>query len=349
MGELPVGVVAVDAEGRVEMQNGAASRILGVSPEVTLGHTLAECVGPRHPAVVLIEDALAAGREVLAHACTLRGRIGGEKLVVDLSARPIAEAGGSEGVLLTLQDRTIGRELEDLVDQRARSELFAQLAAGIAHELGNPLGGIRGAAELLLKKLEGHELRRFPELIRGETERMRRLLGDLGELTRGGDLRLVPTNLHRVLDDILELQGSGPGWEEIGVVREYDPSIPEIELDPDRMTQVFLNLMRNSVQAMNGKGTLVVRTRVDTTYQLSPHKPRPVHMIRVDVEDSGPGIAPEHLPHIFTPFFTRRGDGSGLGLAVAQHWAVRHDGRIQVESEPGRTRMRVLLPLRRST
>lgn len=347
MDELRVGVVAVDSRGRVELQNPAASRILGLSTEATLGRPLADCIGAEHPAVALIRDALEAGREVLAHSCPLRARFGGEDLIVDLCACPISEDGVG-GALLTLEDRTIGHELEELLDQRTRSELFAHLAAGIAHELGNPLGGIRGAAELLQKKLEDDGLRRYSELIRGETDRMRRLLEDLGELTRGGDLRLREANVHRVLDGILELHGRSEGWERISVLREYDPSIPEIEIDPDRLTQVLLNLMRNAVEAMGGKGTLTVRTRVDTDYHVSPDRPGRVHMLSIDVEDTGPGIPEEHVPHIFTPFFTRRPDGTGLGLAIAQHWTVRHGGRISVSSQPGRTRMRVLLPLRRS-
>ena len=140
----------------------------------------------------------------------------------------------------------------------------------------------------------------------------------------------------------------------IDVRREYDPSIPELEVDPDRITQVFLNLCRNAVQAMDGRGQLVVRTRVDTIYQLAAASPlgdgQPHHMVRIDVEDSGPGIPEEHLPHVFTPFFTRSEGGTGLGLPIAQQWVVRHGGRIWVEpGHSGGTRVRVLLPLRRQS
>ena len=172
------------------------------------------------------------------------------------------------------------------------------------------------------------------------------MLDDLGQLTRGGALQRRGTNLHRVLDDLLELharEAENPGVE---VLREYDPSIPEISADPDRLTQIFLNLIRNAIQAMEGKGQLLVRTRVESEFRIAatdrPRNPS----LSVDIEDSGPGIDPEDLPHIFTPFFTRRPEGTGLGLAVAQHWVVRHDGQIRVDSLPGRgTRIRVSLPL----
>jgi two-component system, NtrC family, nitrogen regulation sensor histidine kinase GlnL len=348
LGSLRVGVLAADADGRVELQNPEANRILGLSGVATLGRPLSETLGPTHPAVTVLEAALNEGREVAENGCRLRERLGGRPLVVDLTASPIGVGREIRGAVLSLADRTIGLELEDLLGQRARSELFAQLATGIAHELRNPLGGIRGAAELLLGKLSEPALSRYAELIRGETERMRRLLDDLAELTRGGDLRLRRENLHRTIDDLVELHSRSGSWRGIRVVREYDPSIPEFEFDPDRTTQVLLNLVRNAVEAMAGKGTLTLRTRIESGYHLEHVGPDRSRMVRIDVEDTGPGIPDEDLPLLFTPFFTRRAEGTGLGLAVAQHWTVRQGGRIQVTSRVGMgTRMRVELPLLR--
>jgi two-component system nitrogen regulation sensor histidine kinase GlnL len=345
-GWLRVGVLAVDSDGRVELQNPEASRILGLSGVSTLGRPLAESLGSQHPAVTVLESALQGRREVAQHACRLRDRLGGRSLVVDLTASPVGVGREARGAVLSLADRTIGLELEDLLGQRARSELFGQLAAGIAHELRNPLGGIRGAAELLLGKLADPSQQRYAELIRAETERMRRLLDDLAQLTRGADLRPRVSNLHRVIDDLVELHSRSESWRGIRVVREYDPSIPEFEFDPDRTTQVLLNLVRNAVQAMANKGTLTLRTRIEAGYHLDG--PERARMVRVDVEDTGPGIPDEDLPLLFTPFFTRRAEGTGLGLAVAQHWTVRQGGRIQVTSRVGMgTRMRVELPIRR--
>lgn len=343
---LAVGVISLLPDGRIELQNAEASRILGVSSESSLGRTLAETLGPDHPVVRLASEALVEQRGVSSRACPILPWRGSRPVIVDLAAAPLGEEGdGTDGAVLTLHDRTIGQELEELVDQRARAELFGHLASGIAHELANPLSGIRGAAELLLGKLQEPALQRYPELIRAETDRMRRLLRDLGEFTQGGALRPRPVNVHRVLDDLVDLHGQSDAWQAIEVAREYDPSIPDLHVDPDRLAQVFLNLLRNAVQAMDGKGRLVLRTRVDTDYQLSS-RARRLHMVRIDVEDSGPGIPEEVLPHVFTPFFTQRAEGSGLGLSVAQHWVVRHDGKIEVSSEPGQgTRVRVLLPL----
>lgn len=344
---IAVGVIALLPTGRIEFQNAEASRILGVSSESALGRTLAEALGAEHPVVRLASEALVEQRGVSSNACQILPWRGSRPAVVDLAAAPLGEGDGSGGAVVTLHDRTIGQELEALVDQRTRAELFGHLASGIAHELGNPLSGIRGAAELLLGKLEESELQRYPELIRAETDRMRRLLRDLGEFTQGGALRSRPTNVHRVLDDLVDLHSQSEAWQEIEVTREYDPSIPDLHVDADRLTQVFLNLLRNAVQAMGGKGRITLRTRVETDYQLSP-RARRVHMMRIEIEDTGPGIPEEALPHVFTPFFTQRAEGMGLGLAIAQHWVVRHDGKIEVSSEQGRgARVRVLLPLKR--
>ena len=343
---LRVGIVAVDAKGRVEFQNAEASRILDLSRRSSAGRQLAEVLGVRHPAVSLLMRVLETQRDLSSRECSIHPRHGERPLTVDLAAAPIIVDREPDGAALTLHDRTIGRELEDMVDQQARSELYARLASGIAHEIRNPLGGIRGSAQLLESRLDDAELKRFPELIVEQTDRIRRLLDEFGELTRGGEIDPRPVNIHEILDKLITLQAQSDAWREIEVRREYDPSIPELELDPDRITQVFLNLTRNAVQAMEGRGQLTLRTRVDTPYHLSPGASQPRRMVRIDIDDTGPGISDEHLPLVFTPFFTGRQDGTGLGLALTQHWVVKHGGRIQLlPGHAGGTRARVLLPV----
>jgi len=346
---VTVGIVAVDAHARVERQNAEASRILGLSAGATAGRTLGDVLGVSHPLAELAARVLESQGELAVHACSLPRLRGGPLLLVDLGGAPLCMGDALEGAVLTLRDRTIHRELEALVDERLRDELFEQLAAGIAHEIRNPLSGIRGAAELLESKLGDPALARYPQLIRAETDRITRLLDDLAELTHGGDLRPRAVNLHQVLDNMLALASHSPEWRGLEIVREYDPSIPELELDPDRITQVFLNLTRNAAQAMQGGGRLCLQTRYEGLFQIgSAHEDRQ-RVVRVDVEDTGPGIPVEDLPHIFTPFFTRRAGGGGLGLAIAQHWVVRHGGRIGVaRSDSTGTRMSVKLPARRS-
>lgn len=344
---LRVGVVAIDAKGCVQLQNQEASRILGVSRRSSYGRPLAEALDLRHPAVSILMESLSTGRDLSANEREIRPRHGERALRVDLAASPIVVDGEPDGAGLTLHDRTIGRELEDMVDQHARSEIYARLASGIAHEIRNPLGGIRGSAELLAGKLEGQALQRFPNLIVEQTDRILRLLDEFAELTQGGELRSCAVNIHEMLDNMLTLESQSNSWSGIEVRREYDPSIPELELDPDRITQVFMNLTRNAVQAMEGRGQLTVRTRIDRAFHMSPEASKPTRMLRIDVDDTGPGILDEDLPLVFTPFFTRREGGTGLGLALTQHWVVKHGGRIQMlPGHAGGTCARVLLPVK---
>jgi two-component system nitrogen regulation sensor histidine kinase GlnL len=342
---LDAGIVAVDAKGRIEFCTAEASRMLGLSQKQALGRKLVECLGAAHPASQLLERVLATQRAVALHEARLPAAFG-RSWIADLTAAPVGEQGGLEGAVVTLRDCTVGRELEELESQRASASLYAALAAGIAHEIRNPLAGIRGAAELLERRLEDPALRRYPELIRGEVDRVRRLLDDLGELTRGGELSPRRANLHQMLDETLDLHARAPEWTAIELVREYDASIPELEFDADRIKQVFLNLARNAAQAMQGRGRLLVRTRYDALHQLARDRGPGRHVVRIDFEDSGPGIDPADLPKVFTPFFTRNPQGHGLGLAVAQHWVVRHGGRIEIgRAELGGARVCVLLPI----
>jgi two-component system nitrogen regulation sensor histidine kinase GlnL len=346
---LPVGIVALDRRGCVDLQNGEASRILGLSGDATHGRPLGELLGAEHPAVVLLEQVRKSGREVAQRSCMFPERLGRRALRVDLTASPVVHDDADDGIVLTLRDRSIEEQLEALAAQRASDELFQHLAAGIAHEIRNPLSGIRGAAELLEGKLSDPSLVRYPQLVKSETDRIRRLLDDFAQLTRGRELALTPGNLHRILDQILELQASTAAFAGITIEREYDPSIPEMRLDPDRTTQIFLNLVRNAVQAMKGNGRLTVRTRVEALFHLSEQGARQ-RLVRVDVEDTGPGIPETDLPHIFTPFFTTKTNGTGLGLAIVQHWVVRHGGRISAtRAHAGGARLRVLLPVGTTT
>jgi two-component system, NtrC family, nitrogen regulation sensor histidine kinase GlnL len=358
---LRVGVVGLDARDCVVLLNAEASRLLGFSAEHARGQPLPQLLAPAHPLLPLLAQLRGSGREVSALDCALLPdpsgtawsgggepgwRASGEGRRADLYAAAWEAPDGSAGAALALFDRTSGHALEALVDQRVRDELFERLAQGIAHEIRNPLSGISGAAELLQRKLEAPELARYPALIRAEVDRICRLLDDLGQLTRGAALRLQRTNLHQVLDNLIELQRQSALWRGVEVRREYDPSIPELCADPDRLVQIFLNLLRNAVQAMKGEGRLTVTTRFESQFRFSEAAGAHSRMVRIDVEDTGPGLAEADLPHLFTPFFSKGEGGTGLGLAVAQHWALRHGGRILALQAPGKgARLRVLLPV----
>ncbi len=164
----------------------------------------------------------------------------------------------------------------------------------------------------------------------------------------GVDPRLAPLNIHRILDDVLDLLAMDPLSAGVEVTRSFDPSIPEMLADADRLTQVFLNLARNALQAMEGvPGMLTITTRMLLDHRLTTEDGQALPAIVVEVADTGPGIPAEVLDEVGTPFFTTRPGGSGLGLALSRNWVARHDGVLRIDSRPGEgTRVRVELPLR---
>jgi two-component system nitrogen regulation sensor histidine kinase GlnL len=254
-----------------------------------------------------------------------------------------------DGVALLLRDCTIQKNLRDVVSQREALASFGRIAAGIAHEIKNPLGGIRGAAEILGARASDDKARSAAELIVREVDRIALLVDDFMVFTPGEDLRVAPVNIHRVLDGVLALTAHEKIGANIEVERAFDPSIPDLAADADRLSQVFLNLIRNALQAMEGEGgKIVITTRMAFDHHLSPPNGELGPSLIVELADTGPGIEAAVLDEVATPFFTTRPKGTGLGLAVARHWIACHEGTLRLESTPGvGTTVRIALPLSR--
>ncbi|MBW2371926.1 MAG: PAS domain-containing protein [Deltaproteobacteria bacterium] len=345
------GIVVLDESGHVELVNAAACRMLETSAQAAIGRSLEALLGSDHSIPKLAQSVRDGGRTTLDAETRVERRFS-EDLVVDVAASPLAEDGSSgTGVVLFLRDRTVQNRLVELVADRERLGTLGQIAAGIAHEVKNPLGGIRGAAEILASRAKDGKDRDAAELIVREAVRIATLVDDLMVFARSDELRLGPVNIHRILDDVLDLLAMDPVAGEVDVKRVFDPSIPEIEADASRLTQVFLNLARNALQAMKDQsGTLTIETRVSLAQRISASGQSAGPTLVVTLGDTGPGMEPAVLAQLGTPFFTTREAGTGLGLAVAQHWVLQHGGSLTTESTPGQgTSVQVALPLRRSS
>jgi two-component system nitrogen regulation sensor histidine kinase GlnL len=340
------GVVVLDAEGSVELINTVACRFLESSEDSVRGLPVERLLGAGHGVARLARRVLASGGSAVENACRIERRLE-PNLSVDVAASPLFDAAGRvDGVAVVLRDSTIRQSLQGLVAEREAQEVFGRIAAGVAHEVKNPLGGIRGAAEILASRASDAKTLDAAELIVREVDRIAALVDDLMVFTHG-ELRTAPVNVHRVIDDVLALVAHDPLASQTRIQREFDPSIPEIEADADRLAQVFLNLVRNALQAMEGGGSLAIATRMTLEHRLRGPSGEQTPTIAVEVRDSGPGIAEDVLAKLATPFFTTRPTGTGLGLAVSRHWVARHGGSLQIESAPGAgTRVRVVLPLR---
>jgi two-component system, NtrC family, nitrogen regulation sensor histidine kinase GlnL len=339
------GVVVVDGEARIELLNGEACRMLETSAEAASGEDLGELVGDPVFAA-LIRSVLATGRPVVQYDRVVPRRFS-PAVIVDVAASPLwDERRRPSGVVLALRDRTIHHALAERVAERERLSAYGTIAAGIAHEVKNPLGGIRGAAEILASRTVEEKSQQAAALIVREVDRIRSLVDDLMVFHDRDSLRLAPVNIHRVLDDVLELLSMDPVAAGVKLDRSFDPSIPDLRADADRLTQVFLNLGRNALQALEGEGTLLVETRMALDQRLPSAHGAGVPTVVVTVADDGPGIEREVFEQLSTPFFTTRLGGTGLGLAVSRHWVSRHGGVLRLESELGvGTRARVSLPV----
>jgi two-component system nitrogen regulation sensor histidine kinase GlnL len=343
------GVVVIDAEGTVEQLNSAACRILEHSAHAAVGVPVERLLGPTHALARLGRKALETGIPASESSQEIESRFN-EDLSVDVVASPLFdETGVLGGAVLVLRDRSAQRRLEQFEAERERLDFFGRIAAGLAHEVKNPLGGIRGAGELLSLRAGNDKTRETADLIVRESTRIANLVDDFMVFARGDRLRLGASNLHRILDQVIDLLAHDPLSRHCSVERAYDPSIPELLTDADRLTQVFLNLTRNAFQAMQGGGgRLTITTRMTLDHRVFTESGRLVPTVATWIRDTGPGMGEEELRQATIPFFTKRSDGTGLGLSVAEYWVLQHGGTLHIESAPGEgTTVRVTLPLRR--
>jgi len=343
------GVLLVDRKGEIRDANPEACRILEASVE-----SIRETAVARHGEVGrevdrLAKRVLAGGQPVLEDdvECDRRGA---PPLTLGFAVSPLANPNGSrdvDAVVVVIRDRTIPNTLRAIVSQQKQLASYGLIAAGIAHEVKNPLGGIRGAAELLGGWTGDERSKRAAELIVGEVDRISDLVEELMVFARGDELQSEPTNLHQVLDRVIELARMDPLASGVAIDRIYDPSIPEVPADADRLSQVFMNLLRNALQAVpETSGRVEIETGMSLDHRLTGPQRTSIPTVQVKLSDNGRGIAPAHLERLATPFFTTRDKGTGLGLAVSRHWVTRHHGTLQIESVEGEgTTVRVHLPL----
>jgi len=265
--------------------------------------------------------------------------IGGETMHVTCIITPIES--GESRLMLELrefeQQRRIAREAKIMEQQQANKELIRNLA----HEIKNPLGGIRGAAQLLERELADAELREFTQVIVKETDRLQSLMNRL--LTPSRLPHVEPINIHEVMERVrMLLLAEFP--EGLAIKRDYDASLPDMVGDKEQLIQAILNVARNAAQATSGKGEVRFLTRI--ARQVTIARCRHRHAIAVHIEDDGPGVPEGIAERIFYPLVSGREGGTGLGLSLAQSFVSQHHGIIEFESDPGRTCFTILLPVR---
>ena len=344
LSSLQDGVIILDRQGRVVSMNQAAEELTGFSRSQIAGRPVDETFPPPAPLAALIAKTLAAGRNHADFDARIL-RADGLPLTVSAVVSLVSDpAGAPRGVVLVVRDLSRVRDLEEQVRRSDRLAALGILAAGVAHEVRNPLVGIRAAAQLLAKEREfPASLREFTEMIVRQVDRLNRIVDDLLAFAGERKLERRPCNVNQILEEALLLVEPILQNGRLPVVRRYDPEVPVVVGDPDRLLQVFLNLLRNGAEAMDGtEGELIVRTRFE---RVAPQVGGRAAAV-VEVADRGSGIAPEIQRQLFNPFFTTKAGGTGLGLPIAVRIVEEHGGTIEVQDrQGGGTTFRVLLPL----
>lgn len=259
---------------------------------------------------------------------------------VNLTITPMLEQDTPVAALVEIEQ--VDRHLRISMEEQllAQQNAARMLLRGLAHEIKNPLGGLRGAAQLLDRELLDDELREYTQIIMEESDRLQSLLDRM--LAPNKPPRKSRLNIHRVLERVRQLvQVEAPAG--VVIERDYDPSIPMVHGDSDQLIQAILNIVRNAAQAVGKKGRIVIRTRIHRQATIGPKRNRMA--VKIDVTDDGPGIKPELLGQIFYPMVTGRADGTGLGLSIAQSLVNQHGGLVECSSEPGNTVFSIFLPL----
>ena len=268
---------------------------------------------------------------------------------VNLTISPYLESDDTiQGVIILIKNMSLIRELEE--QQRPSDHLnnLGALAMGLAHEIRNPLGGIRGSAQLLKQDIKKKTHREYLDVVVNEVDRINQLVRRMMDLTRPVEIKLKDTNIHRVLEEIIMLEKENFSRKKGRFQQIYDPSLPLIEADEDQLKQVFLNLIKNAIEASRNGGTLQIVTRVSSGFAVkAPTASIPRQFIAVEIIDSGEGMDEETQKKLFTPFHTTKSKGSGLGLPISLKIVEDHNGKIKITSEKGLgTTVQVFLPTR---
>ncbi|HEY7690517.1 MAG TPA: ATP-binding protein [Dongiaceae bacterium] len=340
---LPTAVFVVGEDLGFLLANPAAEQFFGLSATALTRRRLDDVAGADSPLVLLLQQAREHDNSLSEHEVALElPRLG--RRLVGISVAPVSEWPGR--YIVNIHERTIASKIDRHLNQRDATRTVTSMAGMLAHEIRNPLSGIRGAAQLLEANLPPAD-RELTKLIRDETDRVVGILDRIDIFADDRPIGRAPVNIHEVLDHVRKVAQAGFGRERRFVER-YDPSLPPVLGHRDLLIQLFLNLVKNAAEATENKaGTIVL----GTAYQHGVRVQAPGGQHRVDlplcitIEDNGKGIPEEHLPRLFEPFFTTKLEGKGLGLALVAKIVRDHDGIIECRSAGRRTQFDVRLPL----
>lgn len=330
---LEEAIVLFDTKGTIQFLNRAGEELFGKSMREAAGKKLKDLFPDEKTIPALIKKTIAEERPFSGRAVDLHF---GRTANVDFNLSPFFIEGETRGAVFSVRETTAIIEKED-----HQFDSLVYLLGTIAHEIKNPLGGIKGAAQLLNSKGQDSEIREYTNLIIKETDRLNAILQNY--LTICKKPLFHTANIHEILEKALSIMAVSMKEKNISLSRIYDPSLPKVIGDESKLLQVFLNIIKNAVEAMKKKGALTVLTEVSKEYVR--HRGKINRWAVISFKDTGIGISPEDIPKIFLPFYTKKKHGTGIGLALSKKIILDHNGSIRVESrlEQGST-FKVYIP-----
>jgi len=351
LGALPHPILVISEDNSIVYGNAAAEAFLSTSATMLTRLKLADVFAFGCPLLTLVDQVRESGSTVNEYGVEMASPKFSAPKLVDVYAGPMSE--GVQLIVVMLQQRSMAQMIERQLTHRAAARSVSGMAAVLAHEIKNPLSGIKGAAQLLEQNLSDED-RVLSQLICSETDRIRNLVNRMEVFGDERPLSKEPVNIHDVLNHVRRLAETGFA-RGVRIIEDYDPSLPPIPGNRDKLVQAFLNLLKNASEAIGddaeGQGRIVMQTsfRPGVRLLVPGADARMSLPLMIQIEDNGPGV-PDHLkPHLFDPFVTTKHNGTGLGLALVAKIVGDHGGIIECESEANRTVFRVLLPMQDRT
>jgi two-component system nitrogen regulation sensor histidine kinase GlnL len=343
---LPHPILSLALDGSVANVNAAAESFFGISRATMRSQSLAHFLPPGSPLFSLIDQVMTRGAAISEYRVDLGSPWAPGERIVDIFVSPLAE--GDDGVVIMLQERTMTDKIDRQLTRKGAARSVSALASMLAHEIKNPLSGIRGAAQLLETEANDSD-RALTQLICEETDRIVKLVDRMETFSDERPIVREAVNIHAVIDHVKKISQAGFA-RHIRFVENYDPSLPQVLGNRDQLVQVFLNLVKNAAEAIGetaDEGEIELSTAFRPGVRLKTSaSAQPVSLpLEFCVHDNGPGISTEVLPHLFDPFITTKATGTGLGLALVAKIVGDHGGIIECESHLRRTTFKVLMPM----